>query len=32
MSRWRIAGLGFVFLWFFIGGIAHFALTETEMR
>ncbi|RYX95075.1 MAG: hypothetical protein EOO28_13140 [Comamonadaceae bacterium] len=25
-------GLGFVFLWFFIGGIAHFALTETEMR
>ncbi|MDP9899224.1 DoxX family protein [Variovorax ginsengisoli] len=32
MSRWRLAGLGFVFLWFFIGGIAHFALTETEMR
>lgn len=32
MSRWRIAGLGLVFLWFFIGGIAHFALTETEMR
>jgi uncharacterized membrane protein len=29
---WRIAGLVFVFLWFFIGGIAHFALTETEMR
>lgn len=26
------AGLAFVFLWFFIGGIAHFALTETEMR
>lgn len=25
-------GLGIVFLWFFIGGIAHFALTETEMR
>ena len=22
--------LGFVFLWFFIGGIAHFALTGTE--
>ncbi|MBI2771130.1 MAG: hypothetical protein HYX47_16015 [Burkholderiales bacterium] len=22
----------FVFLWFSIGGIAHFALTETEMR
>ena len=32
MSRWRQAGLGFVFLWFFIGGIAHFALTEVEMR
>jgi uncharacterized membrane protein len=25
-------GLAFVFLWFFIGGIAHFAFTETEMR
>ena len=25
-------GLAIVFLWFFIGGIAHFALTETEMR
>jgi len=23
--------LGFVFLWFFLGGIAHFAFTETEM-
>ena len=22
----------FVFLWFFIGGIAHFAATETEMK
>jgi uncharacterized membrane protein len=31
-SRRKLAGLGFVFLWFFIGGIAHFALTETEMR
>ena len=30
--RWRIAGIAFVFLWFFIGGIAHFVLTETEMR
>lgn len=28
----RKAGLGFVFLWFFLGGIAHFAATETEMR
>ncbi|MES2972848.1 MAG: hypothetical protein V4757_04535 [Pseudomonadota bacterium] len=32
LSRWRIAGIAFVFLWFFIGGIAHFALTEVEMR
>jgi uncharacterized membrane protein len=32
MSRWRVAGLVFVFLWFAIGGVAHFALTETEMR
>ena len=32
MSRWRMAGIGFVFLWFAIGGVAHFALTETEMR
>lgn len=32
LSRWRIAGLAFVFLWFFLGGIAHFALTSVEMR
>lgn len=32
MSRWRRAGIGFVFVWFFVGGIAHFALTATEMR
>jgi uncharacterized membrane protein len=32
MTRWRLAGLIFVFLWFAIGGIAHFALTQTEMR
>ena len=24
-------GVGFVFLWFFLGGIAHFAATATEM-
>jgi uncharacterized membrane protein len=24
--------LGFVFLWFFIGGIAHFTATATEMK
>lgn len=31
-GRGRKAGLAFVFLWFAIGGVAHFALTETEMR
>ncbi|MDB5817751.1 MAG: hypothetical protein JWQ11_1391 [Rhizobacter sp.] len=31
-GKWQLAGIGFVFLWFAIGGIAHFALTETEMR
>ncbi|KAF1046985.1 DoxX family protein [Xylophilus sp.] len=24
--------MGFVFLWFFLGGIAHFAATEAELR
>ncbi len=32
MSRWRRAGLAVVFVWFAIGGVAHFALTQTEMR
>ncbi|MEO8810931.1 MAG: hypothetical protein ABI386_11870 [Rhodanobacter sp.] len=32
MSRWRKTGIGVVFLWFLLGGIAHFALTRTEMR
>ncbi len=31
-SAWRTAALGFVFLWFFLGGIAHFAFTEAEVR
>ncbi|MBC7469796.1 MAG: hypothetical protein H7322_10760 [Ramlibacter sp.] len=31
-STRRRVGLAIVFLWFAIGGIAHFALTETEMR
>ncbi|MGC1546989.1 MAG: hypothetical protein WA777_00520 [Rhodanobacter sp.] len=31
-DRWRIAAITFVFLWFSIGGIAHFAITSTEMR
>ena len=32
MTPLRRAGLAFVFLWFFIGGIAHFVATATEMR
>ena len=32
MSRIKRIGLGFVFLWFFVGGIAHFTATELEMR
>ena len=28
----RVVGLGVVFLWFFIGGIAHFAATDIEVR
>lgn len=32
LGRWRIAGVVFVFLWFFLGGVAHFAATATEMR
>lgn len=31
-SRWRLAGLFFVFLWFFVGGIAHFTATDAETR
>jgi uncharacterized membrane protein len=30
LSRGQLAGLTFVFLWFFIGGIAHFAATALE--
>jgi uncharacterized membrane protein len=32
MANAELAGLGFVFLWFFVGGIAHFVATDTEMR
>ncbi len=32
LSRARRVGIGFVFLWFLLGGIAHFAATDTEMR
>ena len=28
----RLLGLGFVFIWFFIGGIAHFVFTDLEMK
>ena len=28
----KVLGLAFVFLWFFIGGIAHFAFTDLEMK
>lgn len=31
-TRSRPVAIGFVFLWFFLGGIAHFAATATEMR
>lgn len=31
-SRAKRIGIGIVFLWFFIGGIAHFAATDLEMR
>lgn len=29
---WRRAGLALVFLWFLLGGIAHFTATDLEMR
>ncbi|MET1023117.1 MAG: hypothetical protein ABWX87_02290 [Pseudoxanthomonas sp.] len=32
LGRGRTAGIVVVFLWFLLGGIAHFALTQTEMR
>ena len=32
MSGARKTGLVFIFLWFAIGGVAHFAATEAEMR
>jgi uncharacterized membrane protein len=31
-DKGRFAGLAFIFLWFFIGGIMHFAATATEAR
>jgi uncharacterized membrane protein len=32
VTRSKLFGLVFVFLWFFLGGIAHFVATNTEMR
>ncbi len=32
LHRWRWAALVFVFLWFAIGGVAHFVFTDAEMR
>lgn len=32
LPRRKLLGLSFVFLWFFVGGLAHFVATETEMR
>jgi uncharacterized membrane protein len=32
MRKGQVAGIGFVFLWFFIGGIMHFVATATEAR
>ncbi|MGJ9419353.1 hypothetical protein ACHAC9_16575 [Massilia sp. CMS3.1] len=32
VSGWQVAGLTFVFLWFFIGGIMHFVATDLEAR
>ena len=31
MRRVKLVGLGFVFLWFLVGGVAHFAATDLEM-
>lgn len=32
VTRWKLAALVFVFLWFAIGGVAHFVAVEAEMR
>lgn len=31
-ARLKLAGVAFVFVWFLVGGIAHFVATETEMK
>lgn len=32
LGRWRLLGVSIVFLWFLIGGSAHFFATNLEMR
>ena len=32
LDRARRIGLAFIFLWFLIGGLAHFVATDTEVR
>ena len=32
MSRGRTVGIAIVFLWFLVGGIAHFVATDIEVR
>jgi uncharacterized membrane protein len=32
MRKAQIAGLAFVFIWFFVGSIMHFVATDTEAR
>jgi len=32
IGGWRLVGLVFVFMWFLLGGVAHFVATDTEMR
>jgi uncharacterized membrane protein len=32
IARWEVVAVAFVFLWFFLGGIAHFVATDAEAR
>ncbi|RYE42224.1 MAG: hypothetical protein EOP24_33595 [Hyphomicrobiales bacterium] len=32
LSRARKLGLGLVFIWFFVGSVGHFVLTDLELR
>jgi uncharacterized membrane protein len=32
IGRWDVVAVAFVFLWFFLGGIAHFVATDAEVR